>query len=99
MKLASKGLRALTESSLKVPATSDIVFPVIGAHALEFFETFRDPLYHDQAPEAIHCTLLMFAMICVHELAHVIFMHRSIERNVAKLRVGQPIDPEALFGD
>lgn len=97
MTLAFKGSRALTESSLKVPATPDIVFPVIGALVPEFFETFRDPLYHDQTPEAIHCALLMLAMICAHELAHVIFMHRSIERNVAELRVGQSIDPEPPF--
>lgn len=97
MTLASKGSRALTESSLKAPATPDIVFPVFGALVPKFFETFCDPLYHDQTPEAIRCTLLMLSMICVHELVYVVFMHRSIEWTVAKLRVGKSIDSELPF--
>jgi hypothetical protein len=36
-------------------------------------------------------------MTCVHELAHVIYMHRSIPPNILKLSLGQQIDPKPLF--
>jgi hypothetical protein len=36
-------------------------------------------------------------MTCVHELAHVIFRHRSIPQKISKINLGQPIDSEPLL--
>jgi hypothetical protein len=41
--------------------------------------------------------LLLLVMTCVHELAHVIYMHRSIPQTLQKFSLGQQIDPEPLF--
>jgi hypothetical protein len=70
---------------------------MIGSLAPELFDPLRSPLYESQTPEAIQCTLLLLAMTCVHKLAHVIYMHRSIPQNILKLNLGQQIDPEPLF--
>jgi hypothetical protein len=41
--------------------------------------------------------LLLLEMTCVHELAHVIYTHRSIPQNILKLSLSQQVDPEPLF--
>src|SRR5437868_3011085 len=67
------------------PATPDPTFPVVGSLAPEFFDPLQSHLYESQTPEAIQCTLLLLAMACVRELAHVIYMHRFIPQNILKL--------------
>jgi hypothetical protein len=78
-------------------ATPDPTFPVIGSLAPEFFDPLQSPLYESQRPEAIECTLLLLAMTCVHELANVIYMYRSIPQNILKLSLGQQLDPVPYF--
>jgi len=70
---------------------------VVGSSAPEFFDPLQSLLYESQTPEAIQCTLLLLAMTCVHELAHIIYMHKFIPQNILKLNLGQQIDPESLF--
>jgi hypothetical protein len=78
-------------------ATPGPTFPVIGSLVPEFFDPLQSPLYDSQTPEAIRCTLLLLEMSRVHELAHVIYMHRSIPQNILKLNLDQQIDAEPLF--
>ena len=80
-----------------IQATPGPTFPHDRILALEFFSPLQSPLSESQALEVTQCMLLLLAMTCVHELAHVIYVHKSIPQNILKLSLDQQIDPEPLF--